>query len=216
MSSLTDFISQVKTDGLARSNRFSVNITFPVDIGTPANKILIFCDAVSMPGMNLTTSQAKTYGEQREFPYEVLFDNVTFTFYVDTNLAVKNAFEKWMASIRNPQTRTFNYYSNYVTDIDIYVHNVASDEEVVHSVTLHEAYPKTLTPIQMDYSSKDVMKYSVSMNYKWYTTSEMDATSAVVPQTGMENQDPQGIDTGTGYPATALPTVGGSAIPTLK
>lgn len=201
MSSINDFISQVKTDGLARTNRFSVMIPFPTSAGnTQPQKVLILCDSVTMPGIGMQTAQQRIWGEQRDFPTEFTFEDVTFTFYVDANLTVKQLFEEWMTNIRNPQTRTFNYYSNYITDIDIYVHTVADGETPIHSVTLHEAYPKSLAPITLDYSSKEVMKYSVTMNYKWYTTNNIDAAlnqNANNPD-NLPLQDPQAVNTGTG------------------
>lgn len=199
MASLTEFISQVKTQGLARANRFSVFIPFPIVSNVDARSVLIMCDQVSLPGVNLTTVQQKFWGEVRDFPTEAVFENVTFSFYVDTNMGVKTMFEEWLATIRNPRTRAFNYYANYVTNIEINVHPINSDDDVVHQVTLYEAYPQTLNAVQLDYGSKEVMKYTVSMNYKWYETTQTTFQEAGIDKYLAFNQDPSGIDTGTGY-----------------
>jgi hypothetical protein len=37
-----------------------------------------------------------------------------------------------------------------------------------HRTYIYEAYPKTISPIQMDYASKDVMKLQVNMQYKYW------------------------------------------------
>lgn len=195
MSTLNEFIATVKTQGLARTNRFSVNIASPV-IDEDLRMIHILCDSVSMPGISLNTTEQKVFGEVREIPIQPVYEPVTLTFYVDTNLGVKNMFEKWMNVIRDPQTRAFNYYSNYIANTEIYVHRLDSDEDIVHKVTLYESYPKSLNAVQLDYGSKDVMKYSVTMNYKWYETE-----SAAPRETTLDtyNQDPQKINTGVGY-----------------
>lgn len=199
MAGLTEFISQVKTQGLARTNRFSVFIPFPVASNVDARSVLIMCDQVTLPGVNLTTIQQKFWGEVREFPTEAVFENVTFSFYVSNNMGVKTLFEEWLATIRNPKTRAFNYYSNYVTNIQINVHPINSDDDIVHQVTLYEAYPQTLNAVQLDYGSKEVMKYTVSMNYKWYETTKTTIEQAGIDKYLAFNQDPQNINTGTGY-----------------
>lgn len=196
MSTLNDFIAAVKTQGLARTNRFSVNIASPI-IDEDMRTIQILCDSVSMPGISLNTTEQKVFGEVREIPIQPVYEPVTFTFYVDTNLGVKNMFEKWMNLIRDPKTRAFNYYSNYIVNAEIFVHRLDSDEEVVHKVTLYEAYPKSLNAVQLDYGSKEVMKYSVTMNYKWYETES--TSPKETPTLDTYNQDPQKINTGVGY-----------------
>ncbi len=207
MSTLNEFISAIKSTGLARSNRFSVNIPFPVAADTDPRQVLILCDSASLPGVTIGTAQQRFWGELREIPYEALYDNVELSFYVDTNLGVKNLFEKWLGLIRNPETRTFNYYANYITDIDIYIHPIDNSEDSVHVVTLHEAYPKILKPVSLDYGNKDVMKYSVSMNYKWFTTSFMSRSEATSLLGNIVN-DPLGSVTGD-IPITTTGNVGG-------
>lgn len=182
MSNLNEFIATIKTGGLARANRFSVVIPFPSARGGEPRKVLILCDSATMPGVTMATAQQRIWGEVREMPYEAIYDTVTFSFYVDTNLGVKNLFEEWFQLIRNPTSRAFNYYNSYITDVQIMVHPINDNETAVHTVTLYEAYPKILQPVTLDYSSKDVMKYSVSMNYKWYETSnnsQQDVTTEI-------------------------------------
>lgn len=197
MSSLNEFIATIKTQGLARSNRFSVYIPFKTAKGGDPRTVLILCDQAALPGITIASAQQRIWGELREMPYEAIFEPVSFSFYVDTNLGVKNLFEEWIQLVRDPETRSFNYYANYITDVTIYVHPLDADDDIVHSVTLHEAYPKVLQAVNLDYSSKDVMKYSVTMNYKWYTTSsttradvttELDNPNNVIPSILTSNQ----------------------------
>lgn len=174
MAKLNEFIAQVKNVGLSRSNRYSVIMTPP-----PAAKVaefgdlrqlMLFCDQVQIPGLNLSTTQNRTFGEFREVPYEKLYGDVNMSFYVDTALYVKSYFDNWMASIQDPVTRTFAYYNDYTTNIDIQVEDI--NDEVRYTVKMFECYPKTISAIQMDYSNKDVMKLSVTMQYKYWVQSE--------------------------------------------
>jgi hypothetical protein len=169
---LNEFIAQVKTIGMARTNRFSVILTPPIKLPRLGNEglknILLFCDQVQIPGLNLATIQNRSFGEFREVPYEKLYGDLQMSFYVDNNLAVKGLFDDWMNLIQSPNSRTFEYYDNYVTTMQIEVEDIAN--RIRHRTYVYEAYPKTVAPIQMDYASKDVMKMQVTMQYKYWKT----------------------------------------------
>jgi hypothetical protein len=135
---------------------------------TVPQTLSLFCDQVQLPGMNFSTAQNRSFGEFREVPYEKLFDNLNMSFYVDKNMYVKRVFDNWMEAIQNPETRVFNYYKNYTTGMDIEVHDLM--DRITYVVSLWECYPKTIGAVQMDYASKDIMKLSVTMQYKYWTS----------------------------------------------
>ena len=167
---LKEFIASVKTDGLMRSSRYTVVMASPISMGNSETnnlrQILLFCSEASMPGINIATAQVKSFGEVRETPYDKIFDNVNLTFYVDQNMHVKYFFDSWVNSIQNPQTRTFEYYKNYITDIYIQVEDSRDDSRYL--VILKECYPKSISPISIGYENKEIMKMQVSMNYKYW------------------------------------------------
>ena len=165
-TNLTNFIASIKTDGLIRTNRYSVTLTPPKSVGDIGDmrKMLLYCSDVQLPGVNISTAPVRTFGELREAPYEKLFDNLNMTFYVDNNMFVKAFFDRWINCIQNPQSRTFEYYNNYITNIKIEVEDMKDRKR--YEVELYECYPKGVSPIQLSYESKEIMKLQVSMNYK--------------------------------------------------
>ena len=191
MSTLNDFVASIQTEGLMHTNRFSVDMNVPpilagndIYVGD-LQKILLHCDSVTLPGLNVSTTQARTFGEIREMPYEKLYDNVTINFYVDNTMQVKLLFDTWINnSIQDLYTRKFNYYKQYTSDMMINVFDKNENQRYV--VRLFECYPKSVSAIQMDYSSKDVMRLQVSMNYKYWDSNIMDA-SVVSDPTGQSN-----------------------------
>lgn len=194
---ISNFITEVKNRGLARSNRYTVHIPFPIsgewaiDRDT-AQVTSLLCDSVSLPGINVATTPQRFYGEVRELPYEKAFDPVTMTFYVDSKMQVKTAFDRWMAIIVHPTNRTIGYYEDYVRDIEIRVENVDGSQPMM--VKLFEAYPKTVGTIQLDAGNKEVMKLSVTWQYKYWYSTQIDTSS--IP---MRIQDGQSNITGGGY-----------------
>lgn len=191
------FISQVKSRGLARTNRYEVSIPFP-EFGTwgisreASTLTNLLCDSVSLPGVNIATVPHRFYGESREMPYEKGFDPITMTYYVDSGMQVKTAFDRWCAMIIDPLNRTVGYYDDYTRDIDIIVENV--DGSTPMTVTLREAFPKTVGSIQMDSGSRDIMKLSVTWQYKYWIS-----TNTPIRAVPVQSQDRQTIFTGTGY-----------------
>lgn len=167
---IQEFVSQVKGNGIARTNRYTVLFTPPAGVSPAAlQKVLLFCDQVQLPGANFSTVQNRTFGEFREVPYEKIYDNITMSFYVDTNMEVKRLFDSWQNQISNPITRTYNYYKNYITNMEIEVQDI--NNKTRYAVTLFECYPKSISSVQLDYASKDVMKLQVGMQYKYWTVS---------------------------------------------
>lgn len=174
MARLNDFISSVKKVGLIRTARYSVVITPPDNLvggiiidNFSMKQICIQCDTIQVPGLNYQTASNLTYGESREVPYTRLYDNINMTFYVDNNMNTKKFFDAWLFSIQDPVTRTFSYYEKYISDIDIYVEDINNNS--TYAVKLHECYPKSVNSIQLDYASKDVMKLSINLAYKYWT-----------------------------------------------
>lgn len=166
MSKLNDFISQVKTGGLARTNRYVVYFNLPWEPDSALRDTLLFCDQVQIPGTNYNTSDMRTFGEVRKAPYERLYEDINMSFYVDKEMKNKILFDYWLNQIQDPWTRTFNYYDDYVTDIVIEVQDLKDQSR--YGIKLYEAYPKSIGAIQLDYAGKDIMKLSVNFAYKYY------------------------------------------------
>jgi hypothetical protein len=89
------------------------------------------------------------------------------TFLVDGLMESKKFFDQWIHSIQDPGTRQFNFYKNYITDMEIKVYDKSDTEQ--YSVKLYECYPKDIGQIQLDNSSKDIMTFDVTMNYRYWT-----------------------------------------------
>lgn len=167
---ISDFISQMSPRGMARTNRYSINLTTPKTLNDymPAlPKIILFCDAINLPGLNINTAQIRTFGEMREMPYELNYDPIQVSFYVDGQMKIKDYFDRWINSIQRGETRALNYYYQYICpQMQIYVEDV--QDKKTYEVELYEVYPKTVSPIQMGYEQKDIMKVQVTFMFKYW------------------------------------------------
>lgn len=164
----TDFITEIKTQGLARTNRFSVHLTPPTKNASVVRKTLLFCEQASLPGINYATTQNRSYGELREVPYDKLYDTVTLSFHVDRKMLVKKMFDDWMQYIQNPVDRTFQYYKNYITDMVIEVQDLS--DRTTYQVQMFECYPKAVSAVSLNAESKDTMRLNVTFQYKYWSS----------------------------------------------
>lgn len=169
--SLKEFIAAVKSEGLMTNNRFGVEMAFPFELtkalGTvPSRNILMFCDQAQLPGINLSSSQVRIFGEMQESPYEKLYDPVSLSFLVDNNMRVKTLFDSWMNYIQSGTSRTFRYLDDYSTNININLYDKA--DKLRYSTTLFKAFPKNINAVSLDYAGRDVMRIQVTFSYKYF------------------------------------------------
>ena len=180
---LDRFITNITGKGLSKLNQFSVMMKLPKALSDLSNKdaehlspqsiaeFILQCDTVNIPGLSFISNDVSVYGEARQMPTQRLFSEASLTFYVDLDLKVKRFFDSWMNVIINPITRTSNYYQNYITEIDIYVHD--KNFNIRYLITLHECYPKAIQDIGLDYSNNQPMKIGIGMQYKFYTIQDI-------------------------------------------
>lgn len=205
---LNEFISKVKSTGLAKTNRYRVTIATPALMTGFMNSgrlITLFCESTSLPGQVVATTEQRIMGETREFPYSKMFDNITLSFYIDNNFEVKGFFDNWLNSVSNTQNKITSYYKDYIAPT-VLIEVLPMDSEVsTYSITLHEAYPKGISPIQLSADSRDIAKIGVSLNYKYYTTSHVASTKyQTINITNDATQDLQSLITASGFKESLL------------
>ena len=175
---LNNFITNITGKGLSKSNYFSA-IIYPPPLMLQSNFTLpitstnfsLQCDSASIPGLSLMTNDVSVYGEARQMPTQRLFSEMSLSFYADINLNIKKFFDSWMNFIINPNTRTCRYYNDYVTQMDVVVHD--KNLNVRYKVKLFECYPKAIQDIGLDYSDAAPMKLRVAIQYKYYTIEDV-------------------------------------------
>lgn len=168
MAKLNQFLAKVRTSGFANLNRYKVSLIPPVNSSgvTNMSSMMLYCAAVNIPGINFASNPSYIFGEQFEFAYQKTYSELSLTFYVDKNMEVKKIFDNWVQSIYNPKTREFNYYDNYVADIDLIVQD--KNDKNIYFVKIKQAWPKTIQDIQMSYSDNNIMTMQIIFSYKYF------------------------------------------------
>lgn len=164
-----DFIAEIKTRGLARTNRYTVDFHPPKAMSENVKRMLLFCTSASLPGINFASTPNRSYGETRDIVYDRMFDPVTLTFHVDRAMTIKTIFDDWHSYIINPSDRTMGWYNDYVTPLTIRIQDL--EDKTTYMCVLYEAYPKTIAPIELNAAdNNDTIKLAVTFQYKyWYS-----------------------------------------------
>lgn len=119
MLNISNFMSEIQSAGVLRSNRYIMTFVPPkylrdakVDVGfddnttpdIPLDRIALRCESVQFPGMSFATVDSTPrfgYGPIEAMPYGVIFDDITASFMVDARSDIHRFFYKWVSTIVN-------------------------------------------------------------------------------------------------------------------
>lgn len=166
-SSINDFKSAIlRNRGLARPNRFSIEITGVPGRNINTRDLSFLCETVNIPGKQITTLDYDI-GTRRplKIPTGYIEDDVTMVFNLTNNYLVKNALDSWMASIINLDSYLLSSEeSNFKRDVKI--NQLDENNRIIYSVRLEKAYPITINSIDLDSNSESsIQKVTAVFTY---------------------------------------------------
>lgn len=166
-SSINAFKSAIlRNRGLARLNRFEIEITAVPGWSGDKRDLKFLCESVNLPSKQINTLDYDKGGTTRpiKIPTGYIEDDVTMTFNLTNNYLVKKAFDAWMEKIINVDSYLLSYDSVYKRDINIA--QLDENDQKVYSVQLMNAYPTTINSIDLDANSESaISKISVVFTY---------------------------------------------------
>ena len=185
MPSITDFLSLVRQKGLARTEKFSVQITGPASFGN-TNDISLLCESVAIPKYDIGTKVARINNLNIQRPSTVEFgggaagEGATLVFFMDSEWKTKRYFDDWMNKLVD-RNRLVGEYINSTGTIDINaIHEgpltakktSTYEEHTRYSVTLYEAFPIHMRVTEMAHSAIGIHRLTVTFAYKYWKEKE--------------------------------------------
>mgnify|MGYP001403921257 CR=1 FL=1 len=170
-------------DGYAHPNRYEVMINPPIGEQSSnffakgmgdtrvLKKLSLHCESVSFPGQNIsTTDDTNVYGPVRQVAESVNYaENVSLTFQTSSDLEERDFFEDWHRRIYNEGNWNMQYYNTYVGSLEIYLLDKESKRR--YGIKCWEAYPKTISPVSLNYGTRDeIVKIDVDFIFRYWTT----------------------------------------------
>lgn len=115
--------------------------------------INIKCHTATFPQRTLQTFEIKQNTTPFRAPFSAIYDPVTFSFYSNANGDTRAYFDIWQRAVFNVRSNTMNFYKEFTSDIELYVHNDAGAR--TYGVKLFEAWPLSVGPLDVSYSQVD-------------------------------------------------------------
>lgn len=128
-------------------------------------QIDVKCHTATFPGRIIQTLQFRSNSVQFNVPYMTSYEPVTLSFYADGNMDSREYFELWQSCIMNFGNNTTNFYSEYVSDVKLYVQNDFGED--TYGVILYEAYPGNISVFDISYSAQNMpLTIMITLQYK--------------------------------------------------
>ena len=193
----------------ARSNMFSVFINCP-KLGFKLDGLRV--ETCSLPGRKIETQAFSEYGMKRNLPTGGISDDegtLAMTFICDSSFADRFLLEAWQSEIYggagedvergNSVHPVFKYYYDYVGQLTI--NALRKDDKTSLEYTIHEAYPVSFEKMDFSTESADMLKFSVTFNFRTWESKYVPAPKLSALNKGRRILDAlqEGLKVGSRY-----------------
>ena len=169
-NNLNNFIANIETQGVARQNKYRVEISGPANQGldTEAAALDLRCESITFPGTNVrSVPDTLRYGPAREQGQGMTYGPFTATFICSPDLREKIYFEWWQQRIINHLTWEAKYYDDYKGELRII--QLDDQNRDTYDILVTEAYPKTISPQDVSWSSNDSYQtVAIEFTYRYW------------------------------------------------
>ena len=122
---------------------------------------------VSLPSKSIATSETKIYGPVRLAPYNITYDQLSFSVYLSDNFQERTYFENWMHYVFDYDTNRLRYYSTYsASEMRLMIMN--EKNKTTETYKFEEAYPLSVGEVSLAYENEEVATCDISMTYRKY------------------------------------------------
>lgn len=182
---INNFLAEVRSRSIARTNLFDVTISIPPVMGGKVFSAIgpalsLWAESSQLPGYNIQTDSVKRYGigPQESVPYSIQTNDLTFNFIGDGKGAVQKYFYEWMhrivrgdEDVRAPTVSEtglaayeVEFKDRYACTITITSYNEQGQPVLIYE--LYDAFPKNMPDISMSWNdSSGYMQFGVTFSY---------------------------------------------------
>ena len=170
--SIENFKSEVFNRGLARPNRFELELPTIPRWEPEARLSALFCEAAVFPPLSILNRSMRIQGPVYTQGTSVDYGGiVTLTFLLDTKMLIRRYFQFWSTLIIEPATFNVGYHSDYAKSIVL--HQLDTDkgnkDKQIYTIKLIDAYPSVIGQLDLtNTSTNDVHRLPVSFVYRYW------------------------------------------------
>jgi len=196
MDNIQQFVALIsKKGGVAKKNRFRIEISIP---SYSSSDISLLCESISFPSKTIQSFDFSSYRNAIKIPTGFTNEDVTAVFHLTNDYYIKDIFDKWLNTIVNTQDYFISYDSTFKTAIRIF--QLDEKDQVVYGVQLLDAYPISMSAVELDNSVTNVtQKLTVDFTYNYWKPLVLNPSSIETYQ-GDINSAPELSPTNTNLP----------------
>ena len=147
-----------------------------------APQITLMCTNITMPSRTFTTQPYRIAGAPYKYPTSVQYSDVTATFIGDKFLRLRQFFEVWQSSMYDNLNGMFEFYDNYISNIDIFQlgqFDALNDRDsITYGVRMRECFPSAIGDIQYDSGGNNqYVAINVTFSYRDWLNFDLDIDS---------------------------------------
>jgi len=150
---------------------------------TNARRVQAFCSAISMPERTIEMKEVKHHGPAYKIAIDYKSADINATFYADKFLRERSYFELWQKAAFSNQSHNFNFYDNYVSDVNIFqLGQFASRNErddVTYAVKLFDCYPKIISAVEYSYENNAIQTFQVTFGFRYWINYFLDRSGNI-------------------------------------
>lgn len=192
MAQFNQFVSAIKSNGVAKSSHYFCDIIpprFMMQTATPIkDTIPFYVEGVSIPEFALATQTIKDAGLNRESVYDKMYGTVTMTMFSDQNMSIKKFFDDWAMAPVMSKGGVFMYPESYIAET-LAIYNIDNSKNVTYVTILNNVYPKVVDDVILSADSKAPLSFRVQFTYESWDSYQFQRTdpNAAVPGDGLVN-----------------------------
>lgn len=146
-------------------------------------RVRAFCSAIAMPDRDIQTKEIRHHGPAYKIAFDHKSADIQATFYCDKFLRERSYFELWQSAVYSNQSNNYNFYDNYVSDVNIYqLGQFASRNErddITYAVQLYDVFPKIIGPVEYNYEANAVQTFTVTFTFRYWINYFLDKAGEI-------------------------------------
>jgi len=155
-----------------QATTFSNSSTYRTMNNRLSRNVRAFCNSISMPDRDIQTKEIRHHGPAYKIAFDYKSADITAQFYTDKFLRERSYFEMWQAAVFSLKSHNYNFYDNYVSDVNIFqLGQFASRNErddVTYAVKLFDCFPKIIGPVTYSYETNAVQTFEVTFTFRYW------------------------------------------------
>ena len=175
LGSVDEFKSRL-TGGGARGNLFQITLANPrggLGVELDIDFASFMCEGGQLPASTVGTIEIPFRGRRLKVAGDRVFDPWTVTVINDTEVKVRDQMEVWMNAIAN-HADAGGTQNPELYFADLSVQQFDRDERVIKTYTFKDAWPSSVSAIELSYADAEVERFQIEWQYQYWTSNTTD------------------------------------------